>query len=109
VRLQLCDGLVDGGVTPSLGKIGESGNTLRLLKDMYYLFGGSLLDGFLEAVLLASAVPVNVLIRPRPGDFVYSPEEVDIMLRDVVHCKSAGVSYVVVLKVGSLDLLACGH
>jgi copper homeostasis protein len=33
---------------------------------------------------------VNVLIRPRVGDFVYSPAEVEVMLRDVEAARIAG-------------------
>ena len=74
-RLELCSGLVDGGVTPSYGLIG--------------------------AALAATPLPVNVLIRPRPGDFVYSDEEVAIMKADIMACKLLGVNGVVI---GALDI-----
>jgi copper homeostasis protein len=33
---------------------------------------------------------VNVLVRPRVGDFVYSPAEVEVMLRDIEAARTAG-------------------
>ena len=70
-RLELCDALVEGGVTPSLGKV--------------------------EAVVTAAApVPVHVLIRPRGGDFCYDADEVAIMLRDVDAAAGGGAAGVVV-------------
>ena len=55
-RLELCENLIQGGVTPSLGKI--------------------------EAVLKAVSIPVRVLIRPRAGNFHYSSAELDIIYKD---------------------------
>jgi copper homeostasis protein len=69
-RLELCDSLIEGGVTPSAGKI--------------------------AAVLARVRIPVNVLVRPRGGDFVYSEEEMDVMLRDIAECRRLGVSGVVI-------------
>ena len=73
-RLELCSALVDGGVTPSYGLIG--------------------------AALAATPLPVNVLIRPRPGDFVYSEDEIAVMKADIMACKLLGVNGVVI---GCLD------
>jgi copper homeostasis protein len=56
-RVELCDNLAEGGTTPSLGAVGV---TLQRL-----------------------SVPVMVMIRPRGGDFLYTPSEVDVMLRDI--------------------------
>ncbi len=39
--------------------------------------------GMLEAVLSRGNACVLVMIRPRPGDFLYSPEEADCMIRDI--------------------------
>lgn len=80
-RVELCDGLVDGGVTPSHGKIVACVKRVR--------------------------IPLYVLVRPRAGDFCYSDVEHDTMLEDIVHCKSLGVAGVVigVLKPdGSVDV-----
>ena len=73
-RLELCSGLTDGGLTPSYGLI--------------------------QAVLSHVSIPVNVLIRPRPGDFLYSEEEISVMRADIMACKLSGVSGVVI---GCLD------
>lgn len=70
-RIELCEELEIGGVTPS----------------------ASLIRSALDA---AGKVPVNVLIRPRGGNFVYSPEEVETMLGSVRDCKTAGVNGVVI-------------
>jgi copper homeostasis protein len=56
-RLELCAALDLGGLTPSLGAFQE--------------------------VAACSRLPVVVMIRPRPGDFVYSDADVRVMLRDV--------------------------
>jgi copper homeostasis protein len=70
-RLELCDALVEGGVTPSVGKI--------------------------EAVVAAVApLPVHVLVRPRGGDFCYDGDEVGVMLRDVGAAGAAGAAGVAV-------------
>lgn len=62
-RLELCESLVEGGVTPSIGKIRAVGRAAR-----------------------AARVPVHVLIRPRAGDFFYSADEFEVMLEDVRAC-----------------------
>lgn len=82
-RLELCDDLVEGGTTPSAGMI----------------------DLCRERVL----VPLFVLIRPRGGDFVYSADEREVMLRDILLCQEAGVDGVVVgalLPDGTVDASA---
>jgi copper homeostasis protein len=63
-RIELCAGLAEGGTTPSLGLI--------------------------EAVREAVSVELIVLLRPRPGDFLYSEGELDLMLRDAAHARNAG-------------------
>jgi copper homeostasis protein len=72
-RLELCEALVEGGLTPSLGKV----------------------EGVLRAAA-ASGTPVHVLVRPRSGDFCYSEAEFEVMLRDVALCGGAGAAGVVV-------------
>lgn len=80
-RVELCEDLASGGVTPSA-------EFIRL------------------ALEIAGKVPVNVLVRPRPGSFVYSPVEVEQMLESIRMCKSLGVNGVVIGALrenGSID------
>jgi copper homeostasis protein len=69
-RIELCGELLQGGVTPSAGLIG--------------------------AVRAKVAIPLFVLVRPRPGDFLYSNDERDVMRRDVAQARSLGADGVVV-------------
>ncbi|WP_201983336.1 copper homeostasis protein CutC [Hymenobacter rubidus] len=73
-RIELCQNLEQGGITPSYGLIQE---TLRQLH-----------------------IPVFVLIRPRPGGFVYSNDELEIMRADIIMCRKLGCAGVVL---GVLD------
>jgi copper homeostasis protein len=57
-RIELCAGLVEGGTTPSIGTIRVAVETVR-------------------------RAGVQVLIRPRGGDFLYSAAEVEAMLADI--------------------------
>jgi copper homeostasis protein len=72
-RVELCAGLSDGGLTPSAGLI---------------------------ELAVASSIEVHVLIRPRPGDFQYAPDEVEVMLRDIAVARELGAAGIVV---GALD------
>lgn len=69
-RVELCGELLQGGVTPSAGLIAVARERL--------------------------SIPVFVLIRPRPGDFLYSADERDVMLRDIAMAKSLGAGGVVI-------------
>jgi copper homeostasis protein len=77
-RLELCADLDAGGTTPSRALVGE--------------------------VLARVSVPVLVMIRPRPGDFVYSRAERARMSADVAAAIDAGVAGVVL---GVLDAAHC--
>ncbi|GIF03824.1 copper homeostasis protein CutC [Actinoplanes siamensis] len=79
-RIELCSALALGGVTPSLGLIEA-------------------------AVSMPGAVPVHVLVRPRPGDFAYEPAEVATTVRDVRHALAAGAAGVVIggVRAGRID------
>jgi copper homeostasis protein len=72
--IELCAALVEGGLTPSAG----------LIHTLMALVQGS-----------APALFVNVLIRCRAGDFLYSPVEIETMLADVAVCRAAGVHGIV--------------
>lgn len=74
-RLELCQALEVGGLTPSLG--------------------------VLESVLAAvDPAVVNVLVRPRGGGFCYDAEEIALVEADIRACVDRGVGGVVV---GALD------
>lgn len=64
-RIEVAAALECGGLTPSVG--------------------------LLESAMEAFRGPVVVLIRPRPGDFVYDADELAIMRRDIDHCLRLGV------------------
>ncbi|MCT9820376.1 copper homeostasis protein CutC [Microbacterium sp. W1N] len=70
-RLELCQALDVGGLTPSLG----------------------LLESVLAAV---DPRTVNVLVRPRGGGFVYDADEVAVVTADIAACVTRGVGGVVV-------------
>lgn len=69
-RIELCSALDAGGLTPS--------------------------PGLIRAAVRQLSIPVNVLIRPREGDFCYTGEELAIMLDDIRFCRDAGANGVVV-------------
>lgn len=68
-RVELCSNLLEGGVTPSAGMI--------------------------EVVRRGISIGLQVIIRPRGGDFCYEEEEIEIMARDITMAKSLGADGVV--------------
>lgn len=83
-RVELCSALALGGLTPSLGFINEA--------------------------VKVNGLRVHVLIRPREGDFVYTPAEVAVMLSDIDAAARAGAHGVVIGALrpdGSIDLGSC--
>ena len=65
-RIELCAGLVEDGTTPSLGTVQT---VLRLVR----------------------RVGVQVLIRQRGGDFVFSDDEIDAMCADIEAIRASAV------------------
>ncbi|HEY7402710.1 MAG TPA: copper homeostasis protein CutC [Candidatus Angelobacter sp.] len=68
-RVELCAGLPEGGTTPSAGMI--------------------------AAVRKKIEIGLQVMIRPRGGDFCYSDDEFSIMQRDILIAKQLGAGGVV--------------
>jgi copper homeostasis protein len=68
-RIELCQALELGGLSPSRGLI--------------------------EVVAAKALGPVFVMIRPRPGDFVVGPNDLAVMMSDVAAAKAAGCSGIV--------------
>jgi copper homeostasis protein len=80
-RIELCENLAVGGTTPSYGTIVTCKKHL--------------------------SIPVIVMIRPRGGNFVYTPPEVDSMLEDIRICQKAGADGIatgVLTSSGDIDL-----
>ena len=77
-RIELCEDYLVGGVTPSLE--------------------------FLKGSIKLSKIPINVLIRPRSGDFLFSSKELDIMFESIEVFKNYDVSGFVI---GFLDSNNC--
>ena len=63
-RVELCQAIELGGLSPSFGTI--------------------------AAACKLSPLPVIVLVRPRPGDFVYHPDEIDCVTKDLEQLKALG-------------------
>ncbi len=68
-RIELCDNYSEGSTTPSQAAI--------------------------EYCLEKVRIPVNVMVRPRGGDFLYSADEFEIMKRDVRKIKELGANGIV--------------
>ena len=68
-RLELCANLIIGGTSPS--------------------------PALIRQVQEAVNIPVNVLLRPRFGDFCFPPAEQDAMVWEVEECRRLGVNGVV--------------
>lgn len=69
-RVELCAGIPEGGTTPSYGEIATAREVLKTTR-------------------------LHVIIRPRGGDFLYSPIEVKTMLKDIDVAKQLGADGVV--------------
>jgi copper homeostasis protein len=73
-RVELCSGLLEGGVTPG--------------------------SGLISAVRHHIGIDLFVMIRPRGGDFLYSDLEFEVMKEEIVHARRLGVNGIVL---GLLD------
>ena len=83
-RVELCENLGEGGCTPSYGTLALARDRLR--------------------------IPLYVLIRPRPGDFLYDDAECETMLRDIEACVRLGCDGVVLGALeadGAVDVPVC--
>lgn len=81
-RIELCSGLSEGGLTPSISMI----------------------------KLASSQIPTNVLIRPRAGDFVYTDEESNLIIEDIKAAVKAGAHGIVtgaLTESGDVDVTLC--
>ena len=82
-RLELCGDLIVGGVTPSL----------------------ALFERIREKV----NIPIHILLRPRFGDFLYSKDELEVLIRQARLFHDAGADNLVIgclTKEGCLDMNA---
>lgn len=80
-RIELCAQLEHGGLTPGPDLV------RKLLREL--------------------AIPIKVMIRPRPGNFIHSEDEIDQMAKEILQFKKMGVKEVVLgvlTKKGSVDL-----
>ena len=88
-RIELCSALEAGGITPSAGLIEQAlWKSRRLLEP----------------------VPVNILIRPRPGDFLYSDKELMQCVQDTAYAVGAqvdGIVFGALTSDGEVDEYAC--
>lgn len=74
-RIELCAALSLGGLSPG--------------------------PGLLELTLAQCRLPVMVMARPRPGDFLYTRSEFATLLRDVAAAKAAGAKGIVTGVLGA--------
>ncbi|MDR0572761.1 MAG: copper homeostasis protein CutC [Tannerella sp.] len=81
-RVELCAAIPEGGTTPSYGEV-------RM------------------AQKLTSKIDINIIIRPRGGDFLYTEAEVESMLYDIEMAKQLkihGVVFGCLTKQGDIDI-----
>lgn len=83
-RIELCAALEIGGVTPSAGLIAEARKV--------------------------EGLALNVIIRPRGGDFLYNSHEAASMEQDIITCRHLGADGVVIGALtadGDIDTALC--
>jgi len=69
-RIELCAALSEGGLTPSMAMIQQCRHDFQL--------------------------PIFPILRPRSGDFLYTPEEFKIIKQDALFCKQIGCDGIVI-------------
>ncbi|MDD2550351.1 MAG: copper homeostasis protein CutC [Bacteroidales bacterium] len=69
-RIELCDNIAEGGTTPSYATIDYAVRGLQ--------------------------IPVNVIVRPRGGDFLYSDMEYHLIKEDIAQIKKLGANGIVI-------------
>ena len=74
-RIELCSNYNVGGLTPSIK--------------------------FIKEALNISKIPIHVLVRPRPGNFIYNSNEIDKMKKSIMSIMELGINGFVV---GSIKL-----
>ena len=74
-RLELCSALAVGGLTPYAE--------------------------LLQQIRAENNIPIRCLMRPRAGDFLYTPEEIDMMAAQIIQLRSLGADGFVI---GCLDV-----
>lgn len=80
-RIELCDNIAEGGTTPSYATI--------------------------DLVVRQLQIPVNVIVRPRGGDFLYSDTEYHLIKEDIAQIKKLGANGIVIgflTPTGEIDL-----
>lgn len=85
-RIELCTGLSVGGITPFYSLIKECISRLT--------------------------IPVNVLIRPRGGDFLYEDDEFQLMKKDIEFCGKSycnGIVIGILTREGEIDMERCSE
>ncbi len=88
-RIELCSSLSTGGVTPSAGLLSQA---------------------LWKSERRIDRVPINVLIRPRSGDSLYSDQEIRCIVEDVAYAIGAGSDGIVFGALnsdGTIDEFAC--
>jgi copper homeostasis protein len=87
-RIELCADLASGGTTPAAGLVRWATTTA------------------------AGRLAVHVLIRPRAGNFSYTPAETNAMARDIAAARAAGADGIVLGALtpgGAVDRALCGR
>ncbi len=139
VRVELCSAISCGGVTPSHGLIANTVSAVKkLLSDagasdsanggVNVCVNEGVNDSVNEgpnvcgdenvndcvkngvSVCKPRHFDVNVLIRPRDGEFCYTDSEIETMIADIRFCSEIGVDGVVVGALtpeGNVDMSAC--